>query len=451
MLQPPLFMTLKDALQLLELSTPFTRSELKKAYGQALKVWHPDRFQAGDDLHAKAHEKTRLIIEAFGYLSRALGSDDSYPPPQSESPRPSESSAPNSKNASSAQAPQKPEPRRSEPQSQSKTRQPQGTPPPVRAAQTDYTPTPSQERGSSFVETFIRGFIAWALVVMTWAAIFNSDTILQTAFIGGLIGGGIRGILSYNAPAINGVTATGCPVSGLAMILWIAAIPVWIYKWSSHNTTQRNEPISTWAATPTYDNNATSRSQDQQLPQKGVDSFPSPTPITQMPSPPFVQPPLAPQVPALSTPPASAIVNQERNIYSPPAPQDPDAKRIKQLRARAEKGDVIAQYDLGLYYASGNTAAKNENEAQNWLTRAANQGDANAQYQLAKLYERTSYPDYIQAYKWFSLSLAHDGTPLFSDKFKISFSVLEAKMTREEIARAKKLAREFRPIKNDAR
>lgn len=72
-------MTLGNALQILELSEPFTRAQLKKAYTQALKVWHPDRFATGDELHSRAHEKTRLIIEAFGHLSRVLGTADSYP------------------------------------------------------------------------------------------------------------------------------------------------------------------------------------------------------------------------------------------------------------------------------------------------------------------------------------------------------------------------------------
>lgn len=104
-------MTLKDALQLLELSVPFTKAELKKAYGQALKVWHPDRFAPGDELHAKAQEKTRLIIEAFECLSRAMGGNDSYPPPQH-----SESNAPPQPPPSSRTGAAAPEPRTPNPQ-----------------------------------------------------------------------------------------------------------------------------------------------------------------------------------------------------------------------------------------------------------------------------------------------------------------------------------------------
>lgn len=162
-------MTLKDALLLLELPTPFTRSQLKKAYGQALKVWHPDRFQAGDDLHAKAHEKTRLIIEAFEYLSRALGTSDSYPPPLSATPRSSESSAPSSSKASSAQSPHKTEPLRREPQSQSKTKQPQGTTPATRTAQ-----MPSKTAmNPSLVKALT--YVGYAAVFAFVASFFNSQ------------------------------------------------------------------------------------------------------------------------------------------------------------------------------------------------------------------------------------------------------------------------------------
>jgi NADH pyrophosphatase NudC (nudix superfamily) len=72
-------MILKDALQLLELPTPFTKAQLKKAYTQALMIWHPDRFDSDDDLQQRAHEKTRLVIEANNYLKRVLRSGDSRP------------------------------------------------------------------------------------------------------------------------------------------------------------------------------------------------------------------------------------------------------------------------------------------------------------------------------------------------------------------------------------
>jgi tetratricopeptide (TPR) repeat protein len=65
-------MTVQQALQLLELTPPFTLGDLKKAYREAQMVWHPDRFLTGTELHAKAHGKTCLINDAFKLLSQAL-------------------------------------------------------------------------------------------------------------------------------------------------------------------------------------------------------------------------------------------------------------------------------------------------------------------------------------------------------------------------------------------
>lgn len=67
-------MTSGEALQLLELTPPFTKAELKKAYRQAQMVWHPDRFTGNDELHAKALARSYLINEAFSEISRALES-----------------------------------------------------------------------------------------------------------------------------------------------------------------------------------------------------------------------------------------------------------------------------------------------------------------------------------------------------------------------------------------
>lgn len=63
-------MDTQAALQTLELSRPFTKTELKKAYRDALLVWHPDRFPDGSELKAKAEAKTYKITEAYSLLSK---------------------------------------------------------------------------------------------------------------------------------------------------------------------------------------------------------------------------------------------------------------------------------------------------------------------------------------------------------------------------------------------
>ena len=57
-------MSIAEALALLELTTPFTEEEIKKAYRQTLMVWHPDRFSDAE-MRSKANAKTQKIIQAF--------------------------------------------------------------------------------------------------------------------------------------------------------------------------------------------------------------------------------------------------------------------------------------------------------------------------------------------------------------------------------------------------
>jgi hypothetical protein len=74
-------MTQDEALQLLELKLPFSKSELKQAYREALMVWHPDRFAGNEKLHSKAHKRTCLINEAFEMLSNLLEEITRYQSP----------------------------------------------------------------------------------------------------------------------------------------------------------------------------------------------------------------------------------------------------------------------------------------------------------------------------------------------------------------------------------
>lgn len=61
---------------------------------------------------------------------------------------------------------------------------------------------------------------------------------------------------------------------------------------------------------------------------------------------------------------------------------------IAALAARAEAGDIRAQYDLGLHYLRGTRIARNDGRAAIWLTRAAEAGLTDAQYNLAVLYNQ---------------------------------------------------------------
>lgn len=74
-------MNITDALQVLDLSVPITKIGLKKAYREALMVWHPDRFAGNKELQQKAASKTYLINEAYSLLSKIAESGYPYRKP----------------------------------------------------------------------------------------------------------------------------------------------------------------------------------------------------------------------------------------------------------------------------------------------------------------------------------------------------------------------------------
>jgi hypothetical protein len=72
----------------------------------------------------------------------------------------------------------------------------------------------------------------------------------------------------------------------------------------------------------------------------------------------------------------------------------------------AEQGQAEAQYDLGILYLKGLGVAKNPEEAFRWFRLAAEQGQADAQFQAGLMREKgTGVPkDYVQAQVWFARS-----------------------------------------------
>ena len=129
------------------------------------------------------------------------------------------------------------------------------------------------------------------------------------------------------------------------------------------------------------------------------------------------------------------------------------------LEKRAEQGDREAQCKLGFMYAKGEGVPQDYREAVRWLRLAAEQGDAMAQGQLGRMYaEGEGVPkDLILAYMWCNLALRYNEvfhSQLTGDTMqKIRNFIdetshrerdeLEKLMTREQIAEAQRLAREF--------
>ena len=70
----------------------------------------------------------------------------------------------------------------------------------------------------------------------------------------------------------------------------------------------------------------------------------------------------------------------------------------------AEQGLAVAQYNLALIYYNGDGVPQDYKEALKWYTKAAEQGDADAQYTLGNMYSKGEgiSHDYKKAAKWYT-------------------------------------------------
>ena len=86
-------------------------------------------------------------------------------------------------------------------------------------------------------------------------------------------------------------------------------------------------------------------------------------------------------------------------------PRDP-AQAVRWYREAAQRGLAPAQYQLGLRYANGDGVERDFVEAVKWYQRAAEQGVAFAQFNLGVRYANGQgvERDPLQAYQWFSLA-----------------------------------------------
>jgi TPR repeat protein len=135
--------------------------------------------------------------------------------------------------------------------------------------------------------------------------------------------------------------------------------------------------------------------------------------------------------------------------YTARGPARNDAEAVKWFRLAASQGDVAAQFRLGLMYSEGQGVPQDHAEAAKWYQLAADRGYAQAQYNLGLAYAAgEGVPqDNVMAHMWLNLAVAqfpasdtrHRGAAVRSR------DVLSSKLTREQIAEAQKLAREWRP------
>ncbi len=116
------------------------------------------------------------------------------------------------------------------------------------------------------------------------------------------------------------------------------------------------------------------------------------------------------------------------------------AEELEALIKAAEQGDAQVQYNLGFMYANGEGVPEDDAESVYWYRKAAEQGHASAQYNLGAMYANgEGVPeDYVQAHAWFSIAAAQGN----DDAQKAKETTAEG-MTSAGISEAQKLSREY--------
>ncbi len=98
-------------------------------------------------------------------------------------------------------------------------------------------------------------------------------------------------------------------------------------------------------------------------------------------------------------------------------------------------------------YRNGHGVPQGYAEAMGWWRKAAEQGNANAQYNLGLIYKNgQGVPqDEAQAYMWFKLSSSTFPPGEDRDQSVKNRDLLAKRMTPAQISEAQKLAREWKP------
>lgn len=118
----------------------------------------------------------------------------------------------------------------------------------------------------------------------------------------------------------------------------------------------------------------------------------------------------------------------------------------REFLAPAQKGEARAQFSLALLYLRGQGVAQNTPEAMRWLRKAANRGDGEARMVLGDLYMKAGPQNYVKSYMWLTLGLANIRGSQRNIAHRMRKHVA-ARMTPEQIAQAKKMARDWRALK----
>ena len=119
------------------------------------------------------------------------------------------------------------------------------------------------------------------------------------------------------------------------------------------------------------------------------------------------------------------------------------ATALREWRPLAEQGDANAQYNLGVMYDFAKGVSQDFAKARQWYEKAAAQGHAGAQNNLGGLYEFAHgvTRNDVLAYMWYSLAAAHSADDEWRDLAAENRDEIAGHLTVAQIADAKKRAR----------
>ena len=122
------------------------------------------------------------------------------------------------------------------------------------------------------------------------------------------------------------------------------------------------------------------------------------------------------------------------------------AEAVKWFRRAAEQGNAAGQFNLGYAYAEGEGVPQDQAEAVKWYRKAADRGDADAQVEVGIAYYegRGVRRNSVQSYKWLTLASSKPCS-VDRDVDPPSIEEVASKMTPQQIAKAQRLAKEWKP------
>jgi hypothetical protein len=120
---------------------------------------------------------------------------------------------------------------------------------------------------------------------------------------------------------------------------------------------------------------------------------------------------------------------------------------LKEFERLAEEGDTDAQYQLAIMYYRGEGVPQDYGKARMWYRRAADRGDADAQLNLGLMYAQGVgvAQNFVEAFKWFELAVAYGPREDIRSKAFLNRENAASMMTKQQIERAERWARAWKP------